>query len=377
MPTPAGDRPDAGLLLIPGPVSLGAAVQAELERPTYPHYGTVWAEEYHRIADSLALVFGTPSPATLLFGPGSAALEAAFGSALAPADEILVLTNGHFGDRLYELAGAVGLTPLAAPRPPRGRPIDPAVVQKTLSARSTIRAVTVVQHETSLGLVNPIEDIARVVRQHEALLITDAVSSLGGMDLRMDEWGNDICVTVGNKCLGGPVGVAPIGIGERGARAITEKAPGRGWYLNLANWRRFESEWGTWHPHPTTMPANAIFALGVAVDELLAEGLDTRFERVARVAGACRDGLRQLGFEMLVEDDVASPVTTAVWVPAWMNVDHFIAWLLDCHRIRIAGGIGDLHSEVFRVGHMGAAATIQTVEMFLAATAEYTKLHRG
>jgi alanine-glyoxylate transaminase/serine-glyoxylate transaminase/serine-pyruvate transaminase len=359
------------LLLTPGPVTVADEVLATFSRPIRPHYGTDWAEAYRRVTAALAKLFRTDEHVLLLFGPGMAGIEMAVRSTLAPGDRILIATNGMFGDRMMDVARAAGVQ-VHAVRPPTAQPVDPQMIAQALRQHRHIRAVGVVQHETILGLVNPVKEICALARDEGALTIVDAVSSLGGMELRVDDWGIDLCVSVGNKCLGAPVGVAPIAISRRAWDAVEDGRPkSAGWYLSLNTWRHYEESWGAWHPHPTTMPTNAIEALGVAAERILGEGLEAYQARQAAAARRVREGLRELGFEPLVRDEVASPVTTAVLTRPGMDVSHYIEWLRERHRLRIAGGIGELAGKIFRVGHMGRAAAPEVVEAYLAATAEY------
>jgi alanine-glyoxylate transaminase/serine-glyoxylate transaminase/serine-pyruvate transaminase len=205
----------------------------------------------------------------------------------------------------------------------------------------------------------------------------DAVASLGGVPLEMDAWGIDLCVGVGNKCLGAPVGVAPIAVGERGWAAVDDgRRKIAGWYLNLATWRRYGEMWAGWHPSPTTMPSNACLALAAAVTEVLERGLEAHQARLARAAARVREGLGELGFEMVIADGSASPVTTAVWALPGMDVADYLEWLRSERGMRVGGGLGDLAGRAFRVGHMGRAAEPGVVDLYLRATAEYLALHR-
>jgi aspartate aminotransferase-like enzyme len=230
----------------------------------------------------------------------------------------------------------------------------------------------VVHHETDLGLINPIGEICGLARERGVLTVVDAVSSLGGVAIEMDDWGIDVCVTVANKCLGGPVGVAPVAVGGRGWEAVDDGRPkAAGWYLNLSTWRRYLETLGDWHPHPATMPTSAIAALGVALDEILEAGLEAHLARQAAAAGRTRDGLRELGFEMLVADGWASPVTTAAWLPPGMDAADYQRWLGERHRLLVGGGLGELAGRLLRVSHMGAASDPAVVDTFLRATADY------
>jgi alanine-glyoxylate transaminase/serine-glyoxylate transaminase/serine-pyruvate transaminase len=371
------DPAERDLLMIPGPVSVEPEVLAELARPVRPHYGADWTVDYNRIAAGLSQVFETEQSTTLLFGPGMAGIESAIASSLAPGDEILIPANGMFGDRMVEVARAAGLVIRTGARPALAAPVDLNEVERTLREHPRIRALGVVHHETMFGLMNPLRELCELARERGLLVIVDAISSLGGSELSVDAWGIDVCVAVGNKCLGGPVGIAPVVAGPRAWEAIQDGREKRaGWYLDLRTWRHAEEIWGDWHPHPTTMPTSIVDALGVAVDRVLATGLPAHRERQAAAARRVRSGLRELGVELLVPDEIASPVTTAARAPAWMDVDHYMAWLQEEHHLRIAGSVGELHGKAFRVGHMARAAAPEAVEAYLEATAAYVKRGR-
>jgi len=363
-------------LLIPGPVSVSSEVLTALARPVPAHYGEEWVELYHQLTVDLAGIFGTAGDVVLLFGPGTAALETCLASALASGDEVLVGTNGMFGERLADVARALGLVvhPVTAGE---REPIQPENLARALERYPAARAFAVVHHETSVGLLNPVRELCSFASESGLLTVVDAVASLGGVPLEMDAWGIDLCVGVGNKCLGAPVGVAPIAVGERGWAAVDDgRRKIAGWYLNLATWRRYGELWADWHPSPTTMPSNACVALAAAVTEVLERGLEAHRARLARAAARVREGLGELGFEMVVADGSASPVTTAVWALPGMDVADYLEWLRSERGMRVGGGLGDLAGRAFRVGHMGRAAEPGVVDLYLRATAEYLALHR-
>jgi alanine-glyoxylate transaminase/serine-glyoxylate transaminase/serine-pyruvate transaminase len=272
-----------------------------------------------------------------------------------------------------ELSRAIGLS-VHELRPDGYRPIAPEAVERELRRHPQTRAVALVHHETDLGLVNPAREISEVASEHGALVVLDAISSLGGIELEMDAWRIDLCVAVGNKVLGAPVGVTPVAVGSRAWDAVADgRRKAAGWYLNLRTWRSYVERMGDWHPHPTTMPTNVMVALETALDQFLAEGQEARMKRQASAAARVREGLGELGFQMLVDDDAASPVCTAVLGLPGMDVRHFIRWLLEQRGLHISGGLGPLMGRIFRVGHMGAGADPAVVDRFLAATAEYVE----
>jgi alanine-glyoxylate transaminase / serine-glyoxylate transaminase / serine-pyruvate transaminase len=364
--------PDDGeLLLIPGPVTVTERVRAALAGPVRAHYGDQWVERYGRVTRDLAAVFQTAGDVFLVYAPGRAAMEMALASTLGPGDEVLVVGGGYFAELAAEIGAWLGLR-VSRVRPEGYRPVTASAVEASLADDRRMRAVVVVHHETDLGLVNPVREICGLARRRGALTVVDAISSLGGIALEMDAWDVDVCVSVANKCLGGPVGVSPVAVGPRGWEAVDDgRAKAAGWYLNLATWRRYLRSMGDWHPHPATVPTGAIAGLGAAVDEVLEEGLAARLARHARAARRTREGLEELGFEMLAAPEWASPVTTAVWAWAGMDVADYQEWLRRPHRLLVGGGLGELSGRIFRVGHMGVAADPAVVDAFLRATADY------
>lgn len=363
-------------LLIPGPVSVSQEVLAALAKPVTAHYGDDWVELYDRLTTSLAGIFRTTGDVVLLFGPGTAALEMCLASGLAAGDEVLVATNGLFGSRLAELGGALGLVvhPVTAAE---REPIRPEDLLAALEQHPRARAFAVVHHETSLGLLNPVRELCQLASQRGLLTIVDAVAALGGVPLETDAWGIDLCVGVANKCLGAPVGVAPVAVSPRAWAAVDDGRPKiGGWYLNLATWRRYGEMWAGWHPSPTTMPTNVFVALAAALEEVVDRGLEAHQARLANAAARVREGLAELGFEMVIPAASASTVTTAVWALPGMDVADYLRWLRRERGLRLGDGLGDLAGRAFRVGHMGRAADPDVVDAYLLATAEYLALKR-
>lgn len=365
---------DSETLLIPGPVSVGPEVLAALGQPVSAHYGDDWVVMYRRLTSSLARIFGTEGDVLPLFGPGTAALEACLASTLAQGEEVLVATNGLFGRRMAEVARRLNLD-VHTITTDGYQPVRSEHLADALRDHPGARAFAVVHHETSLGLLNPVQELCTMARRHGLLTIVDAVASLGGVPLEMDAWGIDLCVGVANKCLGAPVGVAPIAVGERAWAAVDDSRPKpAGWYLNLATWRRFDREWGAWHPSPTTMPTNSVVALAVAVEGVMARGLDAHHARFAQAAARVRDGLRELDFEMVIPEEHASPMTTAVWGRKGMDVPDYLEWMRSERRLRLGSALGDLAGRAFRVGHMGRAADPDVLDAYLRGTADYVAL---
>jgi len=196
-------------LMIPGPVGVEDEVLAAMAEPVRAHYGPAWLEIYDETLERLKRIFGTQNNMLLLTGPGSAGLEAALGSLAGRGDKVLVAYNGFFGERMATIARSHGLE-VRTVEAQLGQPVDPEAIRKLLAAERDIQAMAVVHLETSTGVLNPLQEIVTTAGEFGVPLILDAVSSLGGMPLPVDEWGIDVCVTVGNKCLAGPIGLVPI-----------------------------------------------------------------------------------------------------------------------------------------------------------------------
>jgi len=352
-------------LMIPGPADVSDEVLAEMNTSAMPHYGEEWVPIYTETVQALQQIFHTQNDLFLMVGPGSAALEAALSSLVRPEDRVLIPSNGFFGQRLREVAEALRLqvVPLEVPW---GQPLDPNQIRQALRADGRVRTVAVVHHETSTGVLNPLEEMARAVKEAGRLLIVDAVSTLGGMPLPVDEWGVDCCATVSNKCLEAPPGISPISVSSEAWEAIeANQVHSRSWYLNLATWKRYLREWGKWHPSPATMPTQIILALRKSLQRLLAEGDEARFQRHRSAAQTIRRGIRELGFQTYIPDEIAAPIITVIEGRQDAPADSLRRYLLKKHDIMISGGLEGLAGRVVRVGHMGRATSPEYLQAFL------------
>jgi alanine-glyoxylate transaminase/serine-glyoxylate transaminase/serine-pyruvate transaminase len=358
-------------LMIPGPVDVEGEVLSEMASPVPAHYGDAWMKVYRETVDCLKQVFQTENDLFIVGGPGSAALDASFGSLLATGEKVLIPSNGFFGRRLRTMARGYGLEVVSPDFPPE-QAISAAVVKAYLQRERDIEAVAVVHHETSTGILNPLPEIAAVTNQGGVPIIVDAVSSLGGVPLPVDEWGIDLCVTVSNKCLAAPPGISLISVSQRAWEMIESKNDrSHGWYLNLQTWKQYATDWASWHPYPTTMASNNVLALLASLRRLLAEGLETRYARTAKAAELTREGLADMGFEMFVEGPHASPLITAAKGRPDMSIAEMARFLRDECGIMIGGGIDELAGKIFRVGHMGKAIWPEYIEAFLAGVRDF------
>jgi alanine-glyoxylate transaminase/serine-glyoxylate transaminase/serine-pyruvate transaminase len=350
-------------LMIPGPVEVVPEVLAEMAQPLVAHYGEEWTAFYKETIDFLRKVFQTKGDVFLIVGSGSAGLDAALGSTVAPDKKVLIPQNGFFGERLEEIARTY--TPYVTTlKFPLGQTYDLEQIEKALR-KYKYDVLAAVHCETSTGVLNPIKELAGLCNRYGVLLIVDAISSLAIEPLKMDAWGIGICVSASQKGLESPPGLAVVAVGPQ-AWELIEQVDRPGWYLNLRVWREYTEKWGDWHPHPITQAVNNVRALRVGVERILAEGLEARFERHREVTAYLRQGLRDLGLTPFVADEVASHGVTSVVEPAG-RVDELLACLRDRYGLLLAGTLGELKGKVFRVGHMGSGATLAAIRDLLEA----------
>jgi len=358
-------------LMIPGPVDVQETVISAMANRVMPHYGADWTGLYNETTSVLKTIFQTDGDVFLLVGSGTCGLEAAINSMFSPGQKVLIINNGFFGDRLIQLARAHNLKVVEAVAS-LGDPVDLPVVEKILAEDRAIEGMIVVHHETSIGVLNPIQDLGNLARQVGIPLVVDAVSSLGGEALKMDDWGIDVCVAASNKCLESVPGIAPVAVSRSGWKYMQDnKAEAPGWYLNLRLWKQYLEEWGNWHPAPVTMNTPAVIALNAALEELVKEGLDNRIARYKQAAAHFRQAVGELGFQLFVKNESASSCISSVNRHPDMDVASLISYLLSEKNIQIAGGLGPTKGEIFRVGHMGKASSDEYIDCLLEAIKDY------
>jgi len=348
-------------------------VLASMASPVIRHYGPEWMEIYHETQALLQQVFKTTNEIFFVPGPASSLMDMAIGSLLATGEKIIVGDNGFFGERLAHISEGYGLSTVKHTAP-LGQPLDPDGLQKLLIAHPDARVVALVHHETGTTVMNPLRKLAQVAGAAGRVVVVDAVSSMGGTDVRVDEWGIDVCVTTPNKCLEALPGMGFISISPRAWKLVdAHPQTNHGWYLNLKTWRQYATEWGSWHPTPVTLPTNVILALRTSLLKIVAMGLEAHFDKYLRASQAVRTGLRGLGFEMFVEDACASPIVTGVCARPEFSLDEMSKWLVTQRDIAIGGGLGELSGKMFRVGHLGKAATREYLVDFLFAMEEFLR----
>jgi len=353
-------------LMIPGPVQPEEEVLKVMGQPVQAHYGPDWVETYNDTTRRLAEVWGTTGDVHLLVGSGSAGLDACLGSAAATGQTVILGVNGFFGQRLQAIAEAYGLRVVTVTAA-WGQPLNPAGFDTALAQHPDAVLVGVVHVETSTTVVNPVREIGEIVRARKGTYLVDAVSSLGGLPLEMDAWHIDLCASASQKCLGAPPGLAPVAVGPRGWEVMDRVADkGHGWYLNLRVWRQYARDWADWHPFPITQATSIVLALRESLLRLQAEGLPARLARYEALALRLRRGLRMVGMPPYTPDEHLAPVVTAALGPPGVPTSQIVDYMARAHHIKIAGGMGALRDQVFRIGHMSPRLTEADIDDVVA-----------
>jgi len=349
----------------PGPSNLYPEVVAALTRPLLGHLDPEFLALLDDTCDRLRSVFATSNALTLpVSGTGSAGMEAAFVNVVTPGDVVVVGVNGLFGERMCEVASRLGAQVVRVDAP-WGEPLDPEAVVR---AHPAPKVIAVVHAETSTGVRNDVEEVAR--GKGDALLIADTVTSLGGIPLDVDGWGIDIAYSATQKCLGVPPGLAPLTAGPRARQRFRERPPS--WYLDLGLIARYvEGEGGRTYHH--TAPISMVMALHAGLGVVLDEGLEASCERHRTCGRTLQAGLEKLGLRLVAPSDHRLPQLTTVWVPDAMSGEGEAAVrraLLERYGIEIGAGVGPLAGRVWRIGCMGHTARLRNVELLLGALGE-------
>ena len=333
----------------PGPTPCPEDVLQAMGRQMIHHRSPAFADIIGRVTDGLKQIFETRNDVFCLSASGTGAMEAMVVNALSPGDRVLVVSIGVFGDRFATIAKTYGVDVTKVDFE-WGTAADPEVVEKALRDGGAFKAVLVTHNETSTGVTNDLEAIATMVHrvQPDALLLVDAISSLGSIRCSVDAWGLDIVATGSQKGWMVPPGLAMVSISERGWQAYEQSKMPR-FYFDLGKAKEFLAKGQT----PWTPAISIFFALDVALTHLIAEGVDGIVERHQRIADQTREGVKSLGLELLADARAASNTVTAVRVPDGVEWPKLYHLLQDEYDTLIEGGQGPLAGKIFRIGHLG------------------------
>jgi alanine-glyoxylate transaminase/serine-glyoxylate transaminase/serine-pyruvate transaminase len=359
--------PPDRLLMGPGPSEVHPRTLRAMAAPPVGHLDPAFLDVMDETQELLRYVLQTDNKWTIpVSGTGSAAMEAAIGNLTRPGDTVLVPSNGYFGGRMAAMVRRAGGDPVRVDAP-WGEPLDPDDVQAAFAEHDP-DLFGFVHAETSTGVRQPdVPALTDIAHDNDALVVADVVTSLGGVEFRMDDWGVDAAYSAGQKCLSCPPGASPLSLNHAAMERVQsrEERP-RSWYLDLT---LLDDYWGEERAYHHTAPVSNVYALRESLRLVAEEGLEDRWARHERVAGALREGLAAMGLAPVAEPDWWLPSLNTARLPEAAHVEpgDVIDRMLEEHGIEIAGGLGDLAGEVLRVGCMGHGATPDNVTALVAA----------
>jgi len=362
-------------LMIPGPTPVPESVLKAMGRHPIGHRSGDFQAVVQRTTEQLKWLHQTQSDVLVITGSGTAAMEAGIINTLSRGDRVLCGDNGKFGERWVKVARAYGLE-VEVIQAEWGQPLDPEAFRKALEADSTkaIKAVILTHSETSTGVINDLETIARHVKAHgTALTIADCVTSLGATDVPMDAWGVDVVASGSQKGYMLPPGLSFVAVSERAWQAY-ERSDLPKFYLDLGPYRKTAAK----NSNPFTPAVNLYFGLEAALEMMQKEGLDAIFARHARHRSAAQAGMKAIGLPLFAAEGHGSPAITAV-APDGIDAEQLRKAVKDRFDILLAGGQDHLKGKVFRIGHLGYVCDrdVLTAVSAIEATLQSLGLHRG
>lgn len=353
----------------PGPSDVSPRVLAALSRPTVGHLDPLFVQLMDEIKELLKYAFQTENELTLpVSAPGSAGMEACFVNLLSPGDTVIVCQNGVFGGRMKENVERCGATAVMV-QDDWGSAVDPEKVEAAFAANPEAGFLAFVHAETSTGARSDAASLCKIAQANDALIIMDTVTSLGGIDLRVDEWGADAVYSGTQKCLSCVPGISPVTFSPRAIEKIQSRStPVQSWFLDM---NLIMGYWGgdSKRAYHHTAPVNAMYALHESLLMLKEEGLDSAFARHAKNHQALVAGLEALGLSMAVDADIRLPQLNAVSIPEGVDDAQTRQQLLQKFDLEIGAGLGALAGKTWRIGLMGYASRRRNIATCLTALA--------
>jgi alanine-glyoxylate transaminase / serine-glyoxylate transaminase / serine-pyruvate transaminase len=356
--------PDLPELMIAGPGELHDEDRDALGQQVLAHYGDFWTQFHSETIGLLGDLLDAADPPYLVPGTGSTCLDAAVMNLFEPGQRVVVPATGFFGTRLAQIAAASRLDVVDVPVEV-GRPVEP---ERVADAARGAHGVLTVHAETATGVRHPIEAIAAAAHDAGAAVVVDGISSVGGELIEVDGMGLDAVVTSTQKGLDAPPGLGVVALSAGGRERVEGRSERpNSWYLDLKTWDWYRKEWGSWHPHPVTMPTNLVLALNSSLRRILERGARSWVEDRARLATRCRAGLIELGLKSVPEAGHETNLVVAMWADDPVALQKH---LLEDHHIMISGGLPPTAGKAIRVGLMGRTATGDMVDRVIAGIAE-------
>jgi len=363
--------PPRRILMGAGPTEIPPRVLNATAQPTIGHLDPAFVRMMEDIKQLLRYAFQTANEMTLpVSAPGSAGMEICFVNLVEPGDKVVVCRNGVFGGRMKENVERCGGVPVMVDTE-WGRPVEIDKVEATLAANPDAKVLAFVHAETSTGVESDAAALCALARRQDVLTIVDTVTSLGGIPVRVDEWGADAVYAGSQKCLSCPPGLAPVTFNERAIAAVkARRTPVQSWFLDLNLILGYWDGGADGRSYHHTAPVNALYGLHEALLMLREEGLEESWARHRRNQGILTSGIEAMGLEFMVDEAARLPQLNAITVSDGIDETTLRRHLLDGYGIEIGAGLGPLAGRILRIGLMGQAVTVRNILKLVSAMEE-------
>jgi len=358
-------NPKKRILLGPGPSDVSPKVLRAMSTPLVGHLDPEYLKIMDETRQMLRKIFQTSNEFTVAMpGTGSAGMETCLVNLLEEDDKALICVSGLFGERMVDIAERCEAE-VHVLTCEWGEIIEPEKVKDALKKIGKVKLVAIVHAETSTGVHQPIDEISEIVKNSGALFVLDAVTSLGGVPVKIDEWKVDAVYSGTQKCLSCPPGLSPVSFSEEAFSAINKrKTKCRSWYLDVQMLRNY---WGKQRFYHHTAPISMSYALRESLRLVLEEGLENRFQRHKLNSYALVAGLEAMGLKMIAKKEFRLPELNSVYIPEGISDGTVRTALLEKYGIEIGGGLGKFKGKAWRIGLMGYSSRRENVMLFLAA----------
>ncbi|MGR3970947.1 pyridoxal-phosphate-dependent aminotransferase family protein [Shewanella sp. 1180_01] len=364
-------NPPRRILMGPGPSDVYPEVLAAQSRPTVGHLDPLFVGMMDELKSLIQYAFQTKNEMTMaVSAPGSAGMETCFVNLVEPGEKVIVCRNGVFGERMRQNVERVGAIAVLVDNE-WGAPVDPAAVEAALKANPDAKFLAFVHAETSTGALSDAKTLCALAKTYGCLSIVDAVTSLGGVELRVDEWGIDAIYSGSQKCLSCVPGLSPVSFSSAAVEKLkNRKTPVQSWFLDQSLVMAYWTSAGGKRSYHHTAPVNALYALHESLRMLAAEGLENAWQRHHEMHLVLRAGLEKLGLNFVVAEDYRLPQLNTVYIPVGVDDAAVRTRLLKDYNLEIGAGLGALAGKAWRIGLMGFGARRENVALCLKALEE-------
>jgi alanine-glyoxylate transaminase/serine-glyoxylate transaminase/serine-pyruvate transaminase len=361
-------HPSYRILMGPGPSNVHYRVYQAMSNPVIGYLDPQILACMDEISEMLRGVFQTKNQVTLaISGTGSSGMEASYVNFVEPGDVVVIGISGFFADRMTQVASRCGAKVIRV-EGEWGKIVDPEKIIKTLKEHPEAKICGVVHGETSTGVRQPLEEIGAYCQKGHTLLVVDAVTTVGGYDVKVDEWGIDVCYGSSQKCLSVPPGLSPITVSSKAMDVLrSRKTKVQSFYLDLT---LLEKYWGEERVYHHTAPVSMFYALREGLKIVFEEGLENRFRRHEMLGDRLKMELEGFGFKLFAQEGYRLPMLTSVALPDWVDDAKTRSRLLNEYNIEVGAGLGWLKGKVWRVGLMGETCKTRYIHCLMGALRE-------